>query len=228
MASIWNGFTFQMKIFSIILILYAIVCFILNYLIKSNRIKPSKLTRIIYEDDEQFIKRWSKEREKSKFIYFITTISKFYLIYAILMLVLLGFDLSLITDKWHIFLGTLMGYTIGSLFSREVREDKYIRLIENINMDDDLDFSRYHIKIEKTDNYKALLVSNLNSMESEIIISILESYNIPCYKKTKGIGGVMEIYSGSNYYGIDIYVQPEMLQIAKELINPDNIEDEIM
>lgn len=135
--AIWNGFNLQMKIFSIILILYTIVYVILHYLIKSKIIKPSRLTRIIYEDDEQFIKRWSKEREKSKFIYFVTTISKFYLLYAILMLILLGFDFSLIIDKWHVFLGTLMGYTIGSLFSREIREDKYIRLIDTINMSDD-------------------------------------------------------------------------------------------
>lgn len=88
-------------------------------------------------------------------------------------------------------------------------------------------FARYHIKSndEQKDGTKALLASNLNSVESDIIISILESYEIPYLKKSKGIGGYMEIIAGSNNYGIDIYVQPSMLQIAKELINTDNIED---
>lgn len=90
-------------------------------------------------------------------------------------------------------------------------------------------YARYNIKStdEKNDGTKALLASNLNSIEADIIISILESYEIPYFKETKGIGGFMEIYAGSNYYGIDIYVQPTMLQFAKELINPDNIENEM-
>jgi hypothetical protein len=89
-------------------------------------------------------------------------------------------------------------------------------------------YARYHIKsCDENNDSQALLVSNLNSIETEIIISILESYDIPYLKKVRGIGGFMEIYAGSNYYGIDIYVQPAMLEIAKELINTDNIEDEI-
>lgn len=87
-------------------------------------------------------------------------------------------------------------------------------------------FARYHIKTdeEQNDGTKALLASNVNNTESEIIISILNSYEIPYLKKSKGSGELMEIYFGANNYGIDIYVPPEMLQIAKELINPDNIE----
>jgi CXXC-20-CXXC protein len=88
-------------------------------------------------------------------------------------------------------------------------------------------YARYHIKTDekKIDETKALLASNLNNTESEIIISILNSYEIPYLKKSKGSGELMEIYFGANNYGIDIYVPPEMLQIAKELINPNNIEE---
>lgn len=87
-------------------------------------------------------------------------------------------------------------------------------------------YARYHIKsTDEPNDSQTLLVSNLNNMEAEIIISILASYDIPYLKKIKGIGGVMEIYAGSNNYGIDIYVQTEMLKIAQELINPDNLED---
>jgi hypothetical protein len=77
----------------------------------------------------------------------------------------------------------------------------------------------------QNDGTKALLASNLNNIESEIIISILNSYEIPYLKQSKGSGELMEIYFGSNNYGIDIYVPSEILQIAKELINPDNIEE---
>lgn len=88
-------------------------------------------------------------------------------------------------------------------------------------------YARYNIKPDEkqNDGTKALLASNLSNTESEIIISILNSYEIPYLKKSKGSGEIMEIYFGSNNYGIDIYVPPEMLQIAKELINPDNIEE---
>ncbi len=43
-----------------------------------------------------------------------------------------------------------------------------------------------------------LLLSNLNTMEAEIIISKLKSYGIPALKKTKGTGELMEIYTGVN------------------------------
>lgn len=87
-------------------------------------------------------------------------------------------------------------------------------------------FARCHTKSSNIQNdTQALLISNLNKIEAEIIISILESYEIPYLKKSKEISGVMEIYAGSNNYGIDIFVQPSMLKIAQELINPENIEE---
>lgn len=84
-------------------------------------------------------------------------------------------------------------------------------------------FARYHNKIndEKNDGTKALLTSNLNSIEAEVIISILESYEIPYFKISRRTGP-MEIFTGTN--NLDIYVQPHMLQMAKELINPQNID----
>lgn len=84
-------------------------------------------------------------------------------------------------------------------------------------------FARYHTKTndKKDDGTKALLKSNINSIEAEIIISILESYEIP-YLKISRRTNPMEIFTGANY--LDIYVQPHMLQMAKELINPRNID----
>ena len=77
---------------------------------------------------------------------------------------------------------------------------------------------------EKINNTsEKLLIENLNTVDAAIISSILESYDIPHIKKSKGSGGLMEIYTGINNYGIDIYVPADALQVAKELINPQNI-----
>jgi hypothetical protein len=84
-------------------------------------------------------------------------------------------------------------------------------------------YAKYYVKDDDKD--KVLLVSNLKNTEAEIIISILKSYEIPYLKKSNEIGAT-EILTGSNLYGIDIYVQPNMLETAKELINTDNIVSE--
>ena len=39
-----------------------------------------------------------------------------------------------------------------------------------------------------------LLLSNLSTIEAEIIIAKLKSYGIPVLKKSKGTGELMEIY----------------------------------
>ncbi len=65
---------------------------------------------------------------------------------------------------------------------------------------------------------EAKLISNLNQIEAEVIISKLQSYGIPVLKKTTGTGELMEIYTGVNLYGIDIYVPSDMLEVAQELL----------
>lgn len=78
---------------------------------------------------------------------------------------------------------------------------------------------------EYIDNDKEmLLLSNLNTIEAEIITAKLQSYGIPVLKKSKGSGGIMEIYTGINLYGIDIYVPAQMHELAIMLLNP--IDDE--
>lgn len=71
------------------------------------------------------------------------------------------------------------------------------------------------------DNGK-LLLSNLNHIESEIIIAKLKSYGIPVLKKSKGTGEIMEIYTGANMYGIDIYVPKDVFDLARELLKAEN------
>jgi amino acid transporter len=130
---IWEIYSLRFKILFIILILYFVLFFIFWCLIKFKKIKPNKITRFFYEDDEQFIKKWEKERNKGKIIYIFSVLSKFYVFYILGMLFFFGFDLSVLRDKWPIFLGSLIGYTIGIPVGWAVKEDKYLRLIKNMN-----------------------------------------------------------------------------------------------
>ena len=72
------------------------------------------------------------------------------------------------------------------------------------------------------DDVEALLISDLNGIKAQIIMSMLESYGIPVLKKSRGSGGIMEIYSGINNFGIDIYVPSKMLKKAQELIDSES------
>lgn len=78
------------------------------------------------------------------------------------------------------------------------------------------------------DNDKEILLrSNLNTIEAEIIISKLQSYGIPVLKKSKGSGEIIEIYTGVNLYGIDIYVPSYVFDLANELLKPIREEDSL-
>ncbi|HAS90717.1 MAG TPA: hypothetical protein DCS12_00135 [Clostridiales bacterium] len=67
-----------------------------------------------------------------------------------------------------------------------------------------------------------LLLSNLSTIEAEITIAKLKSYGIPVLKKSKGTGELMEIYTGANMYGIDLYVPSDMIELAEELLKQEN------
>lgn len=76
---------------------------------------------------------------------------------------------------------------------------------------------------EYIDNDKEmLLLSNLDNIEAEVITSKLQSYGIPVLKKSKGTGGILEIYTGVNLYGIDIYVPSQMFELANELLGSED------
>jgi hypothetical protein len=58
------------------LLIIVIISFIrptVEFLIKRNKIKPNKVSRIFYENDESFIKSWEKIREKGMLRYTIKT-----------------------------------------------------------------------------------------------------------------------------------------------------------
>ncbi len=81
---------------------------------------------------------------------------------------------------------------------------------------------------EYIDNDKEVLfLSNLDRVEAEIITAKLQSYGIPVLKKSKGTGQIMEIYTGVNLYGTDIYVPSKMYEIATELLEPSDEQEDL-
>lgn len=59
--------------FVLIVVISSLIRPTLQFLIKKNKIKPNKVSRIFYEDDESFIKSWEKIREKGMLRYTIKT-----------------------------------------------------------------------------------------------------------------------------------------------------------
>lgn len=75
--------------------------------------------------------------------------------------------------------------------------------------------------------YEAFLTNVGNLMEAEILISLLESENIPVRKKHNLTGDYLEVLSNYTPFGVDLYVPPETLDQAKALISAEvEISDE--
>lgn len=117
------------QILVIFIIVYFATILLFRYLVKSNKIKPSKVSRIFYADDEKFIKDWKKSRKKHKLKYVLYNFiinSIVILITFIMCSVFVGGDLNL---------GILCGLLIGDIFvlpyKWNVNEEKYYKLLNN-------------------------------------------------------------------------------------------------
>ena len=53
-----------------------------------------------------------------------------------------------------------------------------------------------------------------------IVRGMLEDENIPYLVRERGTGSAMRILTGFSLYGTDVYVRPEDLETAKELLAP--------
>lgn len=129
-----NSLVFRILIILIIfLIIYLVTSFIFMYLIKSNKIKPGKVSRIFYIDDEKFIKNWEKNRKKGYFLYSLynllfnsISILAPFIIYA----VITGSDFNLSKFCW-LLTGNIIGSIIGLFFRWNINEEKYYKLLNN-------------------------------------------------------------------------------------------------
>ena len=64
----------------------------------------------------------------------------------------------------------------------------------------------------------SLLTTTYDNAAKDIIEALLRSENIPFVSKDRGVGGSLRVITGFSIYGCDIYVNNEMLDTAKELL----------
>ncbi|GMQ57805.1 hypothetical protein AN1V17_22000 [Vallitalea sediminicola] len=89
----------------------------------------------------------------------------------------------------------------------------------NVKLVDQLDKEKVEYQ-----NFEFLLnVGSVN--EANILISLLESYDIPTFHKSKGSGEYLQVATGINYQGVDIYVPVDALTKAKEIIDYSSDEE---
>ncbi len=75
-------------------------------------------------------------------------------------------------------------------------------------------------KVIKKDNIKFSLLTNCSSNnEANMLISLLESYDIQSIHKYSGSGSYLNIIHGVNYQGVDIIVNNEQLVDAKTILD---------
>lgn len=70
-----------------------------------------------------------------------------------------------------------------------------------------------------------LLITVNSNYHIGIIQSILEENGIPCLVQDRNVGGYMRLYAGNSIFGTDIYVSPENMEKAKELLEVLNLDE---
>jgi hypothetical protein len=135
----WVGLGFSsasiQKVLIVLVIAFIILCFIFRYLVKSNKIKPGKVSGIFYMNDEQYVKYWEKERSKGKikFVLYMDVIMSITIwSTSILVIAATDGDFSRLENTLPLFYGLLIGNTIGNLLNWNKNEEKYNELTKNI------------------------------------------------------------------------------------------------
>ncbi len=69
------------------------------------------------------------------------------------------------------------------------------------------------------------LLGNFESLEAEIIESLLRQMVIPVLRQYPDSGGYMKIYTGTSHFGVSLYVPEPELDRARQLISEYRNED---
>lgn len=72
---------------------------------------------------------------------------------------------------------------------------------------------------------EVFLINLKDSIEADIVESLLNSNGIPTLKKHRESGGYMSIYMGNSIFGVDIFVPSKLYEQAEQIINLSKIED---
>lgn len=71
---------------------------------------------------------------------------------------------------------------------------------------------------------KVFLITVSNSFEADMYESILYSCDIPIYKRARSGSEHLEIYLGMTNMGVDIYVDEENIDDAKEVLDVSEVD----
>ena len=81
---------------------------------------------------------------------------------------------------------------------------------------------------ESGEKVKAVLLKETfdSPAESDMVISMLAAYGIPCFKYYDKDGGAGKVINGFSGYGASLYVPEAQLEEAKDLLASRPVEDE--
>ncbi|MBZ9684977.1 hypothetical protein G9F72_001205 [Clostridium estertheticum] len=136
----WERLGFNMgllKILIIFLVAIPVLSLTLQYLIKTNRIKPSKVSRLFHDDDESFIKSWKKIKEKGMLRFTIKNIISYAIMMGIIGIVFILNKLSMYgyEQSQTMFVALIFGAITGllnSLIGWGINSDRYSKLTEKV------------------------------------------------------------------------------------------------
>ncbi len=119
-----------------ILFIFLVISLTFWFLVKANKIKPSKISRLFYYDDESFIKSWDKTKEKGILMYNIKNVVMFTAFYGIIEFINFSKDNnSIMYWREHILL-LVVTVVIFALLSSPIRygveQDRYSKLKEKV------------------------------------------------------------------------------------------------
>jgi len=134
----WERLGFNMellKILIIFLVAIPVLSLVLQYLIKTNRIKPNRVSRLFHDDDESFIKSWKKIKEKGMSTYIIKNIISYAIMMGIISIIFILNKLSMFgyEQSQTMFVALIFGAIMGllsSLIGWGINSDRYNKLTE--------------------------------------------------------------------------------------------------
>ena len=136
----WERLGFNMgllKILIVFLVAIPVLSLILQYLIKTNRIKPSRLSRLFHDDDESFIISWKKIKEKGMLRFTIKIIISYTIAVGIIGIIFILNNLSMFgyEQSQTMFVALIVGAIAGllsSLIGWGINSDRYSKLTEKV------------------------------------------------------------------------------------------------
>ena len=136
----WERLGFNMgllKILIFFLVAIPVLSLILQYLIKTNRIKPSRVSRLFHDDDESFIKSWKKIKEKGMLRFTIKIVISYTIAVSIIGIIFILNNLSMFgyEQSQTMFVALIFGAITGllsSLIGWGINSDRYSKLTEKV------------------------------------------------------------------------------------------------